>query len=274
MSKLALTIQSGRSGLKVALVAACTAAALAMSIIPASATTVAHLVFTPAPIGTVNTLAAGTTVVVSLTAKDSSSLPVPGVAVFVSFLQAPGGGTAFVGTTGLGTRIQAFVTDSLGRVLISYSTPAVYPAASNTVDAIHAQNGATRALSTIVADTSFSFSPITALVFTPTPIARLGSLGPSHKVTITLTVFGPGGVRLANGTVDVAFKQAAGGGTASSNGLTLGKTPSVLTTNGSGQILITFTTPATLPTVVEADKLIASDAPKFAVISALDAYRY
>ena len=82
------------------------------------------------------------------------------------------------------------------------------------------------------------------------------------------------GVRLAGGNVELSFHKATGGGTASANGVNLSATPVMVTTNASGQVLITFTTPATLPTVVVSDKLIASDAVKFGAVTAKDSYRY
>jgi hypothetical protein len=261
------------SRLRFAMVALFVAAALATSVVPAFATTVVQLVFSPVPIGTINTVAAGTNTSVILTALDSTHTPVRSVAVWVSFVQAPGGGTAFVGTTGLNSRVQPFITDTNGRVNITYSTPATYPSPNTDVDFIHAQNSTTRLTSTAIAATSFSFSPITALVFTPTPIARQGSLGPNHSVTITLTVFGKGGLRMADGSVELSFKQGLGGGTAAANGVSLNENPGLFKTNAAGQVFITFMTPAILPTLV-ADKLIASDAVKFGAITTKDAYRY
>jgi hypothetical protein len=265
---------SGRSRLKFAVVAMLGVAALAGSVVTASASTVTQLIFTPAPVGTVNSVAAGSTVTVTLTAEDATNTPVPGVAVWVSFNQAPSGGTAFVGTTGLGSRVQPFTTDGSGHVSISYSTPSVYPTSNNSVDVIHAQNGASRITSTTTADTSFSYSNIIALVFTPTPIARQGSLGPSHSVTVTLTVFGPGGTRLANAPVDLSFHQGKGGGSASVGATALGHNPISFMTNAAGQVIITYMTPSVLPVVITSDKLIASDAPKFGAVTAGDAYRY
>jgi hypothetical protein len=264
-----------RSGFKIALTALLGVVAMAITVVPASASTLAKLVFAPAPIGTVSTVAAGTTVPVTVTAEDSANNHLPGLVIFLSFQQAPGGGTAFVGTTGLTGHPQAFTTNTSGQVAITYSTPPTYPASNTTIDLIKAQNGPTRRTSTIVSGDSFSYSPITSIAFTPTPIARQGTLGPSHSMTITLTVFGTGGARLANGHVDVMFIKATGGGTASAGSVSLGKTAIQLTTDSSGQIFITYTTPAVLPASGLVDRLVGSDAPgTFGVVQGHDGYRY
>ena len=265
------------SRLRVASMAAVVSAALALVIanVATAAGTVSQLIFNPSPIGTETTVAAGSSVLVTLTAKDSLNNPVPGGSVFLSFSQASGGGTAFVGTKGLAVKPQLFVADSTGKVMTTYTAPPSYPTSG--CDVVKAQNGPTRATSTVVNTDAFCFSPITSLGFTPKPLARKGSLGASSHVTVTLTVFGSNGSRLANGTVWVTFKPASAtaGESASVNGVALAKGfATAETTNASGQVFILYSTGTVLPASPASDKLIAGNAPKLGTITATDSYQY
>jgi hypothetical protein len=246
---------------------------VAVTPIAGSATAfVSKLSFSPSPIGTVGTVPAGSNVSIVLTAKDSHSNVVPGGTVFLTFQQAASGGTAFVGTVGLARKPQMFIADSNGHVGITYSTPPSYPTAG--CDVVHAQNEATRATSTAIANDSFCFSPITALAFAPRPIAPAGSLGTSSHVTVTLTVFGPNGTRLSNGTVWLSFhKNATNGGSARVNGVAVGGAFVAETTNSNGQVFIDYSTGTTLPDS-GSDRLVASNAQALGTILSRNSYVY
>jgi hypothetical protein len=234
---------------------------------------VSKLVLSPSPIGTVSTVSPGTSLTVTVTAEDSNGTAVPGGTVYVAFNQASGGGTAFVGTTGLVTKPHVFTADGSGHVVITYTTPPSYP--SKGCDDIKAQNGATTLTSTAVQNDSFCFSPITALAMTPKPIARKATLGTGSHVTVTLTVFGTGGARLANGTVWVSFIRdvATSGASATVGGVALSSTPTAETTNSNGQVFIVYSTGTVLP-ATGSDKLLGRNASQFATITASDSYQY
>jgi hypothetical protein len=259
--------------IKVALILAMTAVASMLATVPAGATgPVAKFVMTPHPIGTATTVIAGSTINITVTAETATNAPVPGASVFLAFAQAIGGGTAFIGSTALGTKPALFSADAAGTILITYSTPSVYPVAG--VDVIRAENGATVATSTIRLANAFCFSQITTMALVPKSIARKGSLGPNTTVPVTLTVFGPSAARFANGLVWITFKRAAGGGSAAvgSTDLTSGA-PKAFTTNSSGQVTINYKTPSNLPET-GVDRLIAGDWSTNACVLTTDAYSF
>jgi hypothetical protein len=234
---------------------------------------VSKLVFNPNPIGTEATVPVSSSVSITLTVEDITGTPVPGGSVFVSFAQASGGGTAFVGSKGLTLKPAVFTADTSGHVAIVYTAPPSFP--STGCDSIRAQNGPTRLTSTVFKTDGFCFSPISALDFAPKPMARKGSLGANSHVTVTLTVFGAGAARLANGTVWLTFKRATttDGATALANGVILSSTASALTTNSNGQVFITYSTGTVLPTS-GSDRLIAANGAKGATITASTSYTY
>jgi hypothetical protein len=92
---------------------------------------------------------------------------------------------------------------------------------------------------------------------------------------VTLTVFGTGGARFANGTVWVNFvaDSAPSGANAKVNGVALSGTPTAETTNSIGQVFIVYSTGTVLPQT-GSDRLFARNAPSFATFTASDAYQY
>jgi hypothetical protein len=267
------SVRRSRIGLGIATAALATVLAVFTTTSVFAAGAVSKLVFNPNPIGTEATVAAGTSVSITLTVEDSTGAAVPGGSAFVSFVQTPGGGTAFIGSTGLTAKQTVFTADTSGHIAIVYTTPPSFPSAG--CDSLRAENGPTRATSTVFKTDGFCFSPITALDFAPKPMARKGSLGASSHVTVTLTGFGSGATRLANGTVWLTFKRATttDGATALANGVVLSTTASALTTNSNGQVFITYSTGTVLPTS-GSDRLIAANGPKLATITATTAYTY
>ena len=91
-------------------------------------TPVAAFVFHPSPIAPAGSLPPGALAVVLVTAEDASGAAVPGATIDLSFVPAPGGGTAEVGSTELGASAQAFTTDANGQVTVVYIGPATPPA--------------------------------------------------------------------------------------------------------------------------------------------------
>jgi hypothetical protein len=83
--------------------------------------------FSPSPIARPGTLVAGASVPITLTSDSGSDIGVPNSTVYLSFSQTFGGGTAFVGSTQLGSSGQFFTTDSTGSLQLTYNAPAVLP---------------------------------------------------------------------------------------------------------------------------------------------------
>jgi hypothetical protein len=113
----------------------------------------AKYVFAPKPIAPRGTLASGTSVVVTLTVKDASLNPVAGARVELIFHQAPGGGSATVDAKALGSTASGFITDSKGRILVTYTTPASPPSSGS--DKLIAENTTTSP--TITAKDGYTF---------------------------------------------------------------------------------------------------------------------
>jgi hypothetical protein len=270
----ALDSASLRKPLRLALAAVLTGATMLIASLGASATTtVAKLVFSPKPIGTAATVTPGSTVAVTLTVEDSTGAAIPGGVAYVIFSAAAGGGAAHAGTTSLGTHPTALTADSAGHIALTYTSPASYP--SSGCDALKAQNGPTRLTSTAFASDAFCFTNITAMSFSPKPIARKKSLGANTSVVVTLTVLGPGAAPLANATVWLDFKPALGtsGGTAKVNGLALPTTPTAETTDAGGHVTVTYSTGPT-PPATGSDVLAAQDAATKPSIFVTDQYTY
>ena len=109
---------------------------------------------TPTPIATTGTLAANSTVVVTLTVKDGSGGIVAGAGVDLLFTQATGGGSATAGGKALGpTTAIKLTTNNLGQITIAYRTPAAPPVSGT--DTIKAENATTSP--TITATDSYTF---------------------------------------------------------------------------------------------------------------------
>jgi len=109
--------------------------------------------YTPNPIAATHTLAANTKVKIFLVVTDGGGNPVSGAKVYLSFAQAPGGGSASVSGHALSTGLVGAYSDSLGRVTLIYQTPATLPASGT--DTITGQN-ATKS-PTVTQTDSYSF---------------------------------------------------------------------------------------------------------------------
>ena len=107
----------------------------------------------PHPIATSASLAANSTVVVTLTALNSSHTGVAGAIVYLVFTPATGGGSASVGTTALTSTPQAFTANSSGVISITYKTPGVLLASGT--DTIMARSAPTHSI--IVASDTYTF---------------------------------------------------------------------------------------------------------------------
>ncbi len=261
-----------RWGAKLVLVLSLAAIASLAGMPAAATSSIAHLVFSPSPIGDAATVSPGSTVSVRVTAEDANKAALAGVQVWLSFNQTLGGGTAFVGSTPLRPKATQFITDSSGNVTFTYTSPGIYPTTSG-VDVVHAKNAATRSSATAFSADSFCFSPIASMAFEPRPVARDGTLAGNLSVPVTLTVFDSHGNRMVGTPVNLSFKPTTGGGTATVNGVSLSTKPALFNTNSNGQIVVTYKTPTTVPTL-GTDVLIAADAPNNPCVRDRDSYSF
>ncbi len=230
---------------------------------------VTKYIFVPNPIAVPGTLAAGAAVNVTLTSYNSSSVAVGGATVYLSFKQATGGGSAAVGTTTLTSTPVPFKANSLGQIAIVYHAPAVLPASGS--DSIVATDATKNA--TISKTDNYSFAALHSLAFTPTPIAATATLKAFTKVSVTLTARDAFGNVVAGQPVYLTFIPTTGGGTATVGSKVLSATPSKLVTSSSGTIVVTYTTPATLPTT-GTDTLHAANTLSSPTITATDGYTF
>lgn len=231
---------------------------------------VAKYVLAPSPIAPSGSLAASATVIVTLTAEDSTSTAVPGATVYLAFKHTvTGGGSAQVGATVLSLKPQPFVTDSGGHIAISYHTPSTL--LTNGEDVISAQN--TASLPTIKVSDHYIFNKVARYAMSPHPIAVTGSLGGSASVTVTLTAQNSSRVGVSGAVVYLLFAPAAGGGSAWVGATALTGTPQAFTANASGVISITYKTPAVPPTS-GVDTITARSAPTHPIVVASDTYTF
>src|SRR5450756_1371003 len=99
MSRIAKTIGWGLAGLLMT---------AALPLTAFAATPVTHYAMSPGPIAAASSLAASSTVSITVSAETATNSLVPGAVIYLSFTQAVGGGTASVGTTSFGTVPVAF----------------------------------------------------------------------------------------------------------------------------------------------------------------------
>jgi hypothetical protein len=107
----------------------------------------------PRPIAATASLAGNATVVVTLTALNSTGTAVPSAVVYLFFIPATGGGSAMVGTTALTGTPVAFTANSSGVISITYKTPAVRPTSG--VDTIKARSAPTHPI--VVGSDTYTF---------------------------------------------------------------------------------------------------------------------
>jgi hypothetical protein len=203
---------------------------------------VTHYVMSPGPIAAASSLAANSTVSISVSAETATNSLVPGAIIYLSFTQALGGGTALVGTTSLGTTPVAFTAAS-GTVTVTYNAPAVLPASGrDTIEAADAKS-----LPTITTTDSYDFAAPINFVWSPDPIAAPGSLAAGATVPITLTAENASAVAIPNATVYLSFVPSAGGGSAAVGTTPLTGTPAAFVVGPTGQIVISYQAPIALP---------------------------
>jgi hypothetical protein len=231
---------------------------------------VANYVLAPSPIAAAGSLGASATVAVTLTAEDSTTAPVPGATVYLTFKHSKtGGGSALAGTTALSLTAQPFVTDGSGHIAISYHTPSTL--LTNGEDVITAQNSAS--LPTIRVTDHYIFNGVQKYKMHPHPIASTGTLGANASLVVTVTALNSSGSAVPAAVVYLLFLPATGGGSASVGTTALTSTPQAFTANGSGAISITYKTPGVPPTS-GTDTIKARSAPTHPIVVASDTYTF
>src|ERR1035437_5727269 len=190
MGRIAKTIGWGLAGLLMT-------AALPLTAFAATPPVVTHYAMSPGPIAAASSLAANSTVSITVSAETANNSLVPNASIYLSFTQAGGGGTALVGTTSLGTTPVAFTAAS-GTVTVTYNAPAVLPASGrDTIEAADAKS-----LHTITTTDSYDFA-----------------------APITLTAENASAAAIPNATVYLSYVPSAGGGSAAVGTTPLTGTP-------------------------------------------------
>jgi len=171
----------------------------------------------------------------------------PGGPVYLSYNSPASGDSTTVpstqcsGVSQLSRTPVLCAANSAGQVSLTYKAPAQPPAqavvlftAGNT-----ANNPSISAVDHYVYATEYRFAS--------SPIATSGSLAANASVAVTLSADNAADQGIPNDTVYLSFAHAAGGGSARiTGGATLTSTPTLDTTNSSGQISLTYTAPAAL----------------------------
>ncbi len=222
-------------------------------------------VWSPDPIAAPGSVAAGSTVSLTVTAENATAAPVPNATVYLSFVPATGGGSATVGTTALTATPTAFVVGATGQLAVTYQAPVALPASGT--DTIAAQQTPTSAKRT----DSYSFGTLGSITFSPSPIAAAGSLTPGQTVAVTLEAKDVGGNPVAGQALFLTFVPGANGGTAMFGTRALSATPIQIKTDSAGQVVIQYAAP-TMAGATGTDTLTAGDAKTSPTLSATDNY--
>ena len=138
-----------------------------------------------------------------------------------------------------GTLLQC-VTDSTGRLLMTYHAPATPPAQGRADWVGQLTNSLT---SKTKAQEHYVYC--TVYRFGPSPIATPGSLAANSTMPITLSAQDGLDQGIPSSTVYLSF---TGAGSATVGATALTSTPALFTTASDGTLQITYTAPATLPT--------------------------
>ncbi|HEV2368608.1 MAG TPA: hypothetical protein VGR90_01955, partial [Acidimicrobiales bacterium] len=242
---------------------------------------------TPTPIAATGSLGSSQNVNVTLVAADASGQAMAKTPVYLSLSSGAGGSGAAgsgigsatatgatagptnpTGTNAVGSSPTAFTTDSNGRIVITYSTPAKPPAQGT--DVLTAQNASSNPTSS--STDTYTYAPA-AFSFSPDPVAAPGSLGPGQQVSVALTLTGPAGQPRPGGTAYLSFSPAPGGGTAQVGSTALTSTPAPFTADSSGRVTIAYTAPQSPPTR-GTDTITAQDAASSPANTAADSYAF
>jgi len=198
----------------------------------------------------------------------------PGGPVYLSYNSPASGDSTTVpgaqcsGVTQLSRTPVLCSANSAGQVSLTYTAPAQPPAQ----DVVLFTAGNTASNPSISAVDHYLYA--TQYRFATSPIATPGSLAANANVAVTMTAEDAEDQGIPNDTVYLSFNPATGGGTARiTGGAALTKTPTLYQTNASGQISLTYTAPATLPSS-GADSIVVQDLHSSPQITNTDSYAF
>lgn len=157
--------------------------------------------------------------------------------------------------------------DSKGVVMLTYHVPA-QPPAQGRADWI-AGNAPTSP--SIKAVTHYVYS--TEYRFSPSPIAPSGSLAAGATIPITLSATDGADIGIPNDTTFLSFNAAAGGGSASVGATPLTSTPTLFQADVNGNIQLSYTAPATLPST-GIDSVVVQDLSTSPQVVSSDSYSF
>ncbi|HET9692693.1 MAG TPA: PKD domain-containing protein [Acidimicrobiales bacterium] len=254
-----------------------------------SATTPVTVSATPTPIAPAGSLAAGQSVVVTVTGYDSSGSCVSGGPVWLYFdgpgtavppvSPAAGSGCSSLESNGsLGPNYSPCYTDANGEVLVTFTTPTPLPTGTESTVGASTENS-NYTLSQVA--TTYSYpscdlysngATVTSLVFSPAPIAPTGALSAGQYVTVDAAAYDQAGNCVTGAPVDVTF---TGAGTASAGTpAALGSYPQQVSTNSVGAVDITYKAADPLPNGTTDTLTAWSAASPTDTPSATDRYTY
>jgi hypothetical protein len=217
-------------------------------VIPVSAAAVTSYHFPAPPIASAGSLGPGQSVSFKLTVLSGTALD-PGGTIYLYYAHTKKGDSTTVPAAQCGGVTQVSLTasspthcsaDAGGRLLITF-TVAAQPEAQGGAEFI-AENSPSNPTAKTV--THYAYS--TVYRFVTSPIARSGSLGAHTSVPVVLTSKSGLDTPIPGSPVYLEFRGTAGGGSASVGSTPLTGTATLFTSDGSGVIQITYTTPAAL----------------------------
>ena len=211
-------------------------------------TSYTHIRMNPAPFATFGSLQAGQSVSFFVQPLNGTAC-VAGAVVYVSVTQSVAGNSVTVqipaecgGATTVTSTPLACTTDSTGKLNFDYVAPPTIPdhGSAEVTAANHATGGGF---------SSHDFYEYEMLYhFSASPIAKSGTLTPGQQVSDTLAVTGADGTAQPGEKVFLSLTStASNGGTANVGSVAVTGTPKSFTADSSGNIVITYTAPGTLP---------------------------
>ena len=224
----------------------------------------------PVPIAARGTLANGTTVNLTVTAKDGGGHPIPGASMWLQFFPtsssgALGSATACGGPLGAG---KTCIADGSGNVVIAYKAGA----ATLGADLVQVQDAAVPTIAP--ANDSYCYNK-GSLKIVPAPVGLKDTIVAGGVRSGTVTDLDVNGNPIAGATIALSLAQinptdanfndlpANGAGMAKSADAfgytTLGLAPKAFKTDSNGQVPFFYRTPTLLPANARDDSLIASD---------------
>ena len=233
---------------------------------------ITQFIFSPSPMAPPASLSSGSTVTVTLTARDATGVAVPNASVYlaISAVASTTPGTATSQSLTLtGVHDTIVTTDTNGQIAIAYTAGN----ATSGKDQISAWNKATSPTAQAVVDYRYFAGTYT---FTPNPMAPGSTLANGQTVTGKVCILGGGGP--ATTTAWLKFTPAVGsdGSASAGNGtpqVALTSTPQSFIADSLRCIRWSYTAPTTPPSI-GFDAIQVQDAPDHVGIFQTDRYYF